>query len=208
MVLVLHITFSGVSCYGYYSMIDKATVKPNFFILTGGPGSGKTSVLNALGQLGFLTIPEVGRKIIQEQQLIGGNALHTGDRDAFLELMLRYSLQDYQRMRQERTAVFFDRGIPDLYAYAKTFCHKEHPSVNDAVEQYQYCQTVFLFPPWEGIYTNDKERQQDFKEAMKTYVALKEGYQYCGYTLIDVPLLPVEGRVNFILKHLDKIRST
>lgn len=61
------------------------TIKPNFFILTGGPGSGKTSVLTLLAQKGFLTVPEVGRKIIKEQQLIGGNALHTGDRDAFLE---------------------------------------------------------------------------------------------------------------------------
>ncbi|MDW9178607.1 AAA family ATPase [Legionella pneumophila] len=186
-------------------MMDNITIKPNFFILTGGPGSGKTSVLTALAQKGFLTVPEVGRKIIKEQQLIGGNALHTGDKDAFLELMLCYSLDDYQQMQQERTAVFFDRGIPDLYGYAKTFCRKDQRHVNQAVEQYRYCQTTFLFPPWEEIYTNDKERQQDFREAMQTYMALKEGYQRCGYTLIDVPLLSIEDRVNFILKTLTQI---
>ncbi|AMV14873.1 AAA family ATPase [Legionella pneumophila serogroup 1] len=185
--------------------MSNVTIKPNFFILTGGPGSGKTSVLTALAQKGFLTVPEVGRKIIKEQQLIAGNAIHTGDRDAFLELMLRYSLEDYQQMQQEQTAVFFDRGIPDLYSYAKAFCHKENSQVNHAVEQYRYCQTVFLFPPWEEIYTNDRERQQDFREAMQTYMALKEGYQHCGYILIEVPLLPVEGRFNFILKILTQI---
>ncbi|HFF3350061.1 TPA: AAA family ATPase [Legionella pneumophila] len=185
--------------------MSNVTIKPNFFILTGGPGSGKTSVLTALAQKGFLTVPEVGRKIIKEQQLIAGNAIHTGDRDTFLELMLRYSLEDYQQMQQERTAVFFDRGIPDLYSYAKAFCHKENSQVNHAVEQYRYCQIVFLFPPWEEIYTNDRERQQDFREAMQTYMALKEGYQHCGYTLIEVPFLPVEGRVNSILKILTQI---
>ncbi|HAU0495579.1 TPA: AAA family ATPase [Legionella pneumophila] len=185
--------------------MSNVTIKPNFFILTGGPGSGKTSVLTALAQKGFLTVPEVGRKIIKEQQLIAGNAIHTGDRDAFLELMLRYSLEDYQQMQQERTTVFFDRGIPDLYSYAKAFCHKENNQVNHAVEQYIYCRTVFLFPPWEEIYTNDRERQQDFREAMQTYMALKEGYQHCGYTLIEVPLFPVERRVNFILKILTQI---
>jgi predicted ATPase len=178
----------------------KVMTKPNFFILTGGPGSGKTSVLTALALKGFLTVPEVGRKIIKEQQLMGGSALHTGDRDAFLKLMLRYSLDDYQRMRQAKTAVFFDRGIPDLHAYAKIFCHKESHQVNHAVEHYRYSQTVFLLPPWEEIYTHDTERQQDFKEAIQTYMALKEGYQHCGYTVIDIPLLSIEGRVNFILK--------
>lgn len=182
--------------------MNKGTIKPNFFILTGGSGSGKTSVLTALAQKGFLTVPEVARTIIKEQQIIGGNALHTGDRDAFLELMLRYSLEDYQQMRQERAAVFFDRGIPDLYGYAKTFCHKEQSQVNHAVEKYRYCQRVFLFPPWETIYINDTERHQDFKESVQTYMALKEGYQHCEYTVIDVPFLSVEERVTFILKTL------
>ena len=181
------------------------TTKSNFFILSGGPGSGKTSVLTALAQQGFITIPEVGRQIIKEQQLVGGNALHTGDRDAFLDLMLHYSLSDYEQMRQEKLAVFFDRGIPDLYGYAKTFCHKEHNEVNQAVEHYRYCQTIFLFSPWKAIYTNDKERQQDFSEAMQTYIALKEGYQNCGYTFIDVPFLSVEQRVHFILQTLTQI---
>lgn len=184
------------------------TLKPNFFILTGGPGSGKTSILNALAQKGFLTASEVGRKIIKEQQLLGGNALHTGDRDAFLELMLNYSIDDYQQMKQLSTAIFFDRGIPDLYGYAKTFCQKELGEVNHAVKHYRYCQTAFLFPPWEAIYINDKERQQDFKEAIQTYAALKEGYQLCGYTLIEVPLTSIEDRVNFILKTLTKIVLT
>ncbi|GGI78402.1 AAA family ATPase [Legionella impletisoli] len=178
---------------------------PNFFILTGGPGSGKTSVLNALAQRGFLTVPEVARAIIKEQQDNGGNAFHTGDRDAFLELMLDHSLHDYRKMQQERTAVFFDRGIPDLYGYAKSFCHKEHHEVNSAVKQYRYCQTVFIFPPWEEIYIKDSERQQDFAESIQTYHALKEAYLHYRYTLVDVPCLPIEARVNFILKTLTQI---
>ena len=49
----------------------------NFYIITGGPGSGKSTVIDALGKVGFLCADEVGRQIIQEQLKIGGDALHT-----------------------------------------------------------------------------------------------------------------------------------
>ena len=38
----------------------------NLFIITGGPGAGKTTVLTELQRLGFTCVPEVARQIIQE----------------------------------------------------------------------------------------------------------------------------------------------
>ena len=67
--------------------------RPNFHIITGGPGSGKTSIIEALRERGYRCVDEVGRKIIREQVLIGGNALHWGDRAKFLELMLSRSMR-------------------------------------------------------------------------------------------------------------------
>lgn len=39
----------------------------NYYILTGGPGSGKTTVLNLLADMGYLTMKESAREIIQRQ---------------------------------------------------------------------------------------------------------------------------------------------
>lgn len=50
--------------------------KPNFYIFTGGPGAGKTTVLNELAKHNYGCIPEVARAIIKEQHATGGNALH------------------------------------------------------------------------------------------------------------------------------------
>lgn len=182
--------------------MKNAILFANYFILTGGPGSGKTSVLHELEQRGYHIVPEVARAIIKHQQAHGGNAIHTGDRDAFLELMLEQSIVDYSNMQLEKAAVFFDRGIPDLYGYSKTFCGGLTATIQEAVSHFRYNKTVFLFPPWAEIYVNDSERQQDFAEALKTYHAVKSAYQDCDYFLVEMPKTSVMDRADFIIKML------
>ncbi|QQO10398.1 AAA family ATPase [Breznakiella homolactica] len=45
------------------------------YIITGGPGAGKTSVVNELSVRGYKTIPEAAREIIRNQIDTGGDAL-------------------------------------------------------------------------------------------------------------------------------------
>lgn len=96
--------------------------------------------------------------------------------------------------------VFFDRGIPDLYSYSNKFCDDVTPEINEAVNQYRYNLQVFLFPPWPDIYCHDTERRQDFKEAVETDYAIKEGYTACGYSVLEVPKDSIKRRVDFILE--------
>lgn len=174
----------------------------NFFILTGGPGSGKTMVLNELETRGYSVVPEVARSIIQEQSTIGGDATHTRNRKAFCDLMLERSIIDYHKMETYKKPAFFDRGIPDLWGYSKAFCGGMTDAVTKAVAYFRYNKMVFIFPPWSEIYKNDIERQQDFQEALKTYEALKDAYYQCGYVLVEVPKSSVVERSDFILQSL------
>lgn len=59
-------------------------------VITGGPGSGKTSLIEALAGEGIRHMPEAGRSIIQDQVDIGGAALPWDDWDAFAALMLAW----------------------------------------------------------------------------------------------------------------------
>ena len=45
----------------------------NLIVITGGPGAGKTTLINLLREAGFATAPEAGRAIIQDQSAIGGS---------------------------------------------------------------------------------------------------------------------------------------
>src|SRR5262245_62525569 len=66
-----------------------------FFVITGGPGSGKTSLIEALARAGFAHSVEAGRAVIQDQLAIGGSALPLSDLRAFAELMLCWELRSY-----------------------------------------------------------------------------------------------------------------
>ncbi|WP_028562347.1 ATP/GTP-binding protein [Paenibacillus pinihumi] len=56
-------------------MIDNHIIQKNFIVITGGPGCGKTTLLNELQKNGYNYVPEVARKIIQTQVSSGGDAL-------------------------------------------------------------------------------------------------------------------------------------
>jgi predicted ATPase len=58
------------------------------FVVTGGPGSGKTTLIDALAQAGCARSIEAGRGVIQDQMAVGGPALPWRDPKAFAELMV------------------------------------------------------------------------------------------------------------------------
>ncbi|MDA9271955.1 AAA family ATPase [bacterium] len=174
--------------------------KPNFYIFSGGPGAGKTTVLNELSKKNYRCIPEVARAIIKEQRAIGGNALHTGDRTEYVNLMLKNSIHDFMMQSFRNDVCFFDRGIPDLYSYLSQYYGSVTATIEDAIKHYRYNTLVFLFPPWPEIYCHDTERKLDLKEAIKTYHSVKDAYRICGYETIDVPMFSVTKRIDFILQ--------
>ena len=185
----------------------KILTKSNFYIFSGGPGGGKTTVLNELSKLNYECIPEVARAIIKAQHTIGGNALHTGDRVTYTDLMLKKSVADFIVQSPRNDTVFFDRGIPDLYSYLTQYCGGMTTTVAKAIKQYRYSDVVFLFPPWPEIYCHDTERQLDLNEAIKIYHSVKEAYLINGYETINVPNISVTERIGFILKKINAIES-
>ncbi|HJW41744.1 MAG TPA: AAA family ATPase, partial [Rhizomicrobium sp.] len=85
--------------------------RDNFHIFSGGPGAGKTTLIEALRARGHICVDEAARRVLKGQALIGGNATHDGDRARYRDLMLDYGLADYRAMLETTAPVFFDRGI-------------------------------------------------------------------------------------------------
>ena len=174
----------------------------NLYVITGGPGSGKTTTLMELEKLGFGSIPEVARQIIQEQVNAGGTAVPWADRARYAELMHQRSVQTYRMHAHTKTLMFADRGIPDTLAYARLIQLPTQEKIREACKRFRYASRVFIAPPWAEIYKTDTERKQDFEEAIRTYNVLVRTYLECKYELVELPRFSPFERAKFILKLL------
>lgn len=170
-----------------------------FYVISGGPGSGKTSLLDALEREGYCRTQEAGRGIIQHQVAMGGSALPWDDKLLFAELMLSWEIRSYQMAQQTTGPVFFDRGVPDIAGYLQLEKMTIARHMRKAVETFRYNQTVFMAPPWREIYRPDRERKQDFAEAVRTYQVLRTTYESEGYRVQEIPCASIEERVRFVL---------
>lgn len=173
----------------------------NLFVITGGPGVGKTTLLRELERKGFICSREVARDIIREQVESGGDAVPWANTEGYSHLMLARSIEAYLEHRSATLSVFFDRGIPDVLCYARII-NRTADEVESACHTYRYNQKVFIAPPWEEIYATDRERKQTFQEAVLTHAMMTEAYQSCGYELIELPRTSAKERAEFVIAQL------
>lgn len=173
-----------------------------FFVLTGGPGAGKTTLIEALGRSGFATTVEAGRAIIRDQAMIGGPATHQNDPALFAEIMLAFDMQSYRQALEEQGPVFFDRGITELAGYHRMMGIPTPAHFRAAAERFRYNTKVFVAPPWPEIFANDGERKQSFGEAVSTHDASVRIYAEFGYEIVPLPKASVENRLRFILAEI------
>ncbi|MEV4414246.1 AAA family ATPase [Catellatospora sp. NPDC049609] len=173
-------------------------------IITGGPGAGKTTLIEALRERGFATAPEAGRAIIQDQVAIGGRALPWADTELFAEMGLMWELRSYRWALEQPGTVFFDHAMPSLASYYAMVAGAVPPYVEAAVRRCRYRTRAYVAPPWAEIFCNDAERKQTYAEALKLHELVLDGYHRYGYELVELPRCPVAQRVEFLLDDLGR----
>ena len=176
-----------------------------FFVVTGGPGSGKSALIEGLEQCGYARSVEAGRGIIQDQMAIGGAALPWRDPILFAELMLCWEMRSYHMAQHRAGPVFFDRGVPDVVGYLRLLGQSVPEHMLKAVNTFRYNRRVFIAPPWREIFEQDRERKQTFDEAVWTYEAMVVTYRENGYDLVEIPRLSVEERVRFVRNNVGPV---
>jgi predicted ATPase len=170
-------------------------------ILTGAPGTGKTTLLQELSRLGVTVMSEPARQILAEQRAIGGQGLPEVDPELFIKLMRERAMEQYHTASLHSGRVIFDRGMPDFIAYSRHFNLNEEDDIQ-AAHEFRYNPQVFICSPWETIYTTDSERKMSFAAVVDFHESLVKIYQDLDYRLCELPRLTIRERARFLLDQL------
>ncbi|MCJ2142036.1 AAA family ATPase [Methylobacterium sp. E-066] len=167
-------------------------------VLSGCSGGGKSSLLAELARRGFQTVPEPGRRIVEDELRGAGHALPWTDLAAFAKRAIEMASQDREDAAASDGWVFFDRGFVDA-AVALRHATGE-TALLDQHERYQAM--VFLAPPWREIYGLDNERRYSLDAAIAEYDRLRVAYGELGYETVILPKVGVGERADFVLRCL------
>lgn len=176
------------------------------FIVTGTAGTGKSALVDELQKRGHRVFEEAQRAILTEQLAIDGPALPAKSPTKFISALLEHCISDLTLASKDERLSFFDRGIPDVAAYAIRF--GVDPSAAFGLSELKfYNHYVFVLPPWEEIFANDDLRGKTFEEYGEFHRLIVDCYAKAGFNLIDVPLCSVHDRADFILKSISELTN-
>jgi len=174
------------------------------YVITGGPGVGKTATILALAKRGFSIGEEAARKVI-EKELEKTKGIVTwknvGKRqEKILSLQLRLEKKAEEKARKakgKKKNIFFDRGIPDGIAYFKIAKEKiPKKLLEESKKSKRHYKKVFFLEP--VPYKKDNVRKEPQKIAKKIHKLIFQTYKRLGYEIVRVPLMSVLERAKFI----------
>jgi len=174
------------------------------YVLTGGPCTGKTTILRGLEQRIYTVIPEVAREVIAEEK--AKEKENPGYRGIFPHVNL-YEFEkriiDKQFEYEQKIIdeiVFLDRSLVDAVAYAELNGKNLGNDVYQRIRHAGYTKIFYLdqLP----FYMQDRERKEHPRLARRIHEQIYKTYRQTGFDIVIVPPISIERRIEFILKNL------
>lgn len=168
-------------------------------VITGGPGTGKSTIIDELIHQNYECMSEISREITLNAKKNGVDQLFLKKPHLFSQLLLEGREKQFLDATSKKSdVIFFDRGMPDVHGYMNYLGVDYSDEYIKKSLKLRYTH-IFMMPPWQEIYTTDNERYESYEQSLAIYNHLKKTYIDLGYTIVEVPTGTVQKRVNFIL---------
>ena len=171
----------------------------NWCVITGGPSSGKSTVIRILKDMGFQTTIELARHYIDLQRMNGRSTeeIRSNQRQ-FQHKVLNLQI-DLERRLDPQDLIFLDRGLPDELAYYQYFNLPPDEKLVEYLNQNLY-KKIFIM----DLLPLDKDyaRTEDVDAQKALHELIIDTYRKRNEPIVMVPVLPPKERVKFILDNL------
>ncbi len=169
-------------------------------VITGGPCSGKTTVIEELAKRGFSVLKETAKEIVAIRRHIPMTKEESQIRQ---DLIFNEQLaKENKAEKKDCEILFLDRGLIDGLSYSILYAGEASiqrylPAVKE--KNYDFVFLLELLPFDSGGFRAENENEE---EARKIQKSISDLYERLGYKLIFVPKMSVEERIEFILKRV------
>lgn len=181
-----------------YSLSDSM-----WYVITGGPSSGKTTIIKKLKNLGYIVYPEAARVLIDKERRAGKKLREIRKNEGEFQREVLKAKIKIEKYAPRDKIVFFDRAIPDSIAYYQ-MCGLDQKEVLKFCERKSYKKIFFL---GQLPIKQDYARIEDDKTIKTLNKSLKISYKKLGYNIIDIPIASIRKRVELILKDIKHGKS-
>ncbi|MBE0579179.1 MAG: ATP-binding protein [Devosia sp.] len=171
----------------------------NWYVITGGPSSGKTTTIELLAARGYRTTIEHARHFIDTQRVTGRTVAEIrANQREFQKGVLHMQIEQEQSL-DSNEVWFLDRALPDALAYYRYLGLEPEPELLEALKAVSY-RKIFILDllPLQKDYA----RTEDTDAQHRIHELLTEVYQSLSFPCETVPALPPDERVEHILRHM------
>lgn len=171
----------------------------NWYVLTGAPSSGKTTIIKLLEKKGYKVLYEIARVYI-DQQLKKGKTIQEIRKNeiSFQKTILKLKVA-YESKLNPKEITFLDRAIPDSIAYNQLLGIPKDKYLEKTVKLTSY-KKIFIFEKLE--FEKDYARTESLEEVERLEKLIEKEYKKLSFPILKVPKMSVEKRVKFILDNL------
>jgi len=172
----------------------------NWYVITGSPCSGITTIAEALKERGMRVEYEVARIYIDEQMTLGKTLEEIrSDEENFQNIVYQKKIQREEELSSDEI-IFLDRGIPDTYAYHTLHGFEISKDMDDILSSSEY-KKVFYLEPFK--FEKDYARTEDREQAAKLSLLLKEAYERTPNEIVTIPIFDTkEERIEYFINYL------
>lgn len=167
-------------------------------VLIGGPSSGKSTLVEMMGNNGFNIISEVAKDIIAKTGII--NPQNKAQYAEFQDKIIQEQMKREEQIKEDEITIL-DRGIYDTLAYSERYLGFVSEKIQRIVNSHETYDRVFLLDRLPFVKADFRIEQDDL-EAEGLHERVREIYIRRGHRLENIPVMSKDKRLKYLMEKI------